>query len=477
MRRVSGVGRGAVAVASLAAFGARAATSVPNGRASVHVTDAEGHPLLGASVRFTPQPVPTAASRAPGSAPNEGASAVPNVVPNGVRDTVVTTDAAGLAAVGGLAPGVYRVRVSHPAIVRAGVEPPSVDLVVGSDALAPGAAATVAPPSLARLVARCGPGQLADTIGSRLVYGTVVDATSARADGVGAAPVAGARVTVAWTVFEGGRSVRRATTDAGGTFVVCGIPDVATPSVGAEGAAGRLVAPVGGVSLGTWRAAFVPLELRPPPADATPTTLVMTGKVIDSVTGAPLPGALVQMIAAGQPTGRIYAVTADSAGVFAIPDLVSGRYVLRFEHPTVARYDVDLPDYVTDLPPGWREALITLAGPTPAQVLARTCPQAGDTVGLLLGRLRAAGDPQPEPGGHIRVSWGRGARVVADTIGGDGVFRVCGVPRAVRVTVTVDPPAGWQHAALDLLTARRGVTATDVVVRRARSDRAASDGP
>ena len=448
---------------------ARLAARVRGGRAAVRVTDAAGHPLAGASVRLTQQPDSEAAGFVMDSTHTRLRRA-----PLLRADTVVTTDATGAVEVSALPPGPYHVRIAHPTVARAGVEPPVTDLVVVADSLAPSARVAIAPPTLAALAGRCGAGQLVDTTASRVLYGTVTDGTTVRADTAGTVPAAHARVTVAWTTLEGGRSVRRTTTDARGSFVVCGIPEIGTPTVGAEWGKQPLVAPTRRVSLDTWRAAFIALDLRPssapvePPlvAASTPATLTVTGTVVDSVVDAPLPGATVQMVDAANPLGHVYEARSDSIGTFRISNVPPGRYLVHFEHPTLADYGFELGDHVSDLQPGWREAEMTLAGPSAAQVLARACPQAGDSTGLVLGRLRIAGDSTPLIVGRVRASWDGRAQGVVGAVGTDGVFRLCGVPRGTRVTLAAELSPGRLGAPIAVVTSPHGVSVTDVVLRR-----------
>lgn len=452
---------------------ARLAQRVRDGRARVRVLDVAGCPLARASVHLTQQPDSAAAGFV---LDVTGTHLIRDRLY--AADTVVTTDNTGTVAIAALPPGPYRVQVAHPALDSAGVEPPTASLVVvpaTADSLAASATATITPPALAALGQRCARGLASDTAPARLIYGTVTTTAGAPA---------AARVTASWRTATGGRSTRRVTTDDRGTFVVCGLPTDQPAEVGAESMRGGLVAHARTLAPGTWSASFLPIVVRAESEDRSPdavalaagpppAVLAVMGTVVDSVIGGPLAGAVVQMVDAAHPASVVYTATADSAGAFRIPAVPPGRYLVDFDHPALDAYGIALDPGVADLAVGRHDAVLALAVPGPARVLASACPRGGDGAGLIIGRVRDADDGTFASGGRVRASWAGAKRAAEEytlgsPIGGGGVFRLCGVPRGTRVTLVAELPDGRRSGSVDVVVAAGGVSARDLAVPRPR---------
>jgi hypothetical protein len=198
------------------------------------------------------------------------------------------------------------------------------------------------------------------------------------------------------------------------------------------------------------------------------------GTVYDSVAGAPLRGALVQLAAVDDSTGRgRYAAAADSAGRFAIPGVVPGEYAAAFFHVRLDSLGIESATqrvHVTG--PSTR---LDLATPSTATLVRAVCPveAVSDSTGLLMGHVRATGTSAALASASVTAMWTSWTSLTGEAgtwqprerraeVGSanDGWFALCGVPadvpllvRAshgadssglVRVTV---PGGGLQHVA------------------------------
>jgi hypothetical protein len=150
------------------------------------------------------------------------------------------------------------------------------------------------------------------------------------------------------------------------------------------------------------------------------------GTVWDSTAARPLAGARVS--AAG------HQAVADSLGRFSIPNLPAGDYQLTFTSPRL--------DSLRFTPAPVRASVRegattrqTLSIPPFAVVWAARCEAGPGSAGALVGTVRGSSG-QPSPGARVTVAWAGAqpgtAAAVADA---EGVYRVCGAPAGVPLTV------------------------------------------
>lgn len=165
----------------------------------------------------------------------------------------------------------------------------------------------------------------------------------------------------------------------------------------------------------------------------------VSGVVHDSLARAPLAGATVQLVAAGDPTAGVRTAVSDTLGRFALDGVPDGRYSLGFLHPLLDSLGVEAPLRAVQVD-GARPVRVDLAIPSPARLRdalcgARAAPEAG---ALLIGIVRDARDGGPAAGVRVTGEWlemsftregvvRRTPRPVATTRA-DGWFAMCDVP-------------------------------------------------
>ncbi len=144
-----------------------------------------------------------------------------DVVIEGARATVVT-DSLGKFRVDGLTPGAYQVGVFHALLDTLGISLATQPFRVGSDS---STSVVLAVPSAATIIRRSCPVR-PRAQGTSAVIGLVVDPETLQ-------PVAGSEVSIAWTQIEASKEtgirqsprLLRDSTDASGSFKLCGLPN------------------------------------------------------------------------------------------------------------------------------------------------------------------------------------------------------------------------------------------------------------
>jgi hypothetical protein len=144
-----------------------------------------------------------------------------DIVIEGARATLVT-DSVGKFRIDGLAPGTYQVGVFHPLLDTLGISLVTQPFHIGADS---SSSVVLAVPSAATIIRRACPVR-PRAQGTSAVIGRVLDPETLL-------PIAGSEVSIAWSQIEASKEtgVRRSprllrdSTNASGTFRLCGLPN------------------------------------------------------------------------------------------------------------------------------------------------------------------------------------------------------------------------------------------------------------
>ena len=179
-------------------------------------------------------------------------------------------------------------------------------------------------------------------------------------------------------------------------------------------------------------------------------TLRMTGLVHDSLTGFPLPGAVVQLIE-GDGTGGARSVIADDRGRFQFADLAPGRYRVGFHHPRLDTLGIEAPVRTLQMSADATDVL--LAVPSAAHIRSALCGagNGGREATLLMGVVYDARRGAAVADAVVRVEWTEielGKRTATPrrvqrqvVTGANGWYGVCDVPREGVVQLAVRTPS------------------------------------
>ncbi|MDF1505772.1 TonB-dependent receptor, partial [Roseisolibacter sp. H3M3-2] len=188
-----------------------------------------------------------------------------------------------------------------------------------------------------------------------------------------------------------------------------------------------------------------------PPALAQPAVRVtLQGVAWDSLSGAPLVGALVQFAHETEPSRPARTAVSDSLGRWRIDTMPSGPYIGGFFHPTLDALGLEPPTFRA-LIAGDSTARLDLGIPGPSRMRALLCgAAAGDSTGGIIGTLRDATSQEPLAGATLSVGWrevviARGSirserRRVPVVARSTGTFLACGVPTDTPVELDAVAP-------------------------------------
>jgi hypothetical protein len=182
-------------------------------------------------------------------------------------------------------------------------------------------------------------------------------------------------------------------------------------------------------------------------ADSMRTTVV--GTVYDSIARRPLPSAVVQLVGAGDTTAASrYGARTDAAGRFTIAGVAPGEYVAVFGHPALDSLGLEAERLAVRVAGATQR--VDLASPSARTVARIVCPRAEqpDSMGLVMGHVRRAGDESPLVGATVDVRWTEWTSVTGD-IGSwrprqrhaaaetteNGWFALCDVPGGAPLMV------------------------------------------
>lgn len=166
----------------------------------------------------------------------------------------------------------------------------------------------------------------------------------------------------------------------------------------------------------------------------------VSGVVRDSISGKPVVGAVVQLVAADSIARSGRTTVTDSLGRFSLADVPAGRYVLGFFHPMLDSLGVEAP---------WRKVVVDGRSPAradlaiPSSERLRTAICGPRTVpgsdAVLVGIVRDARAGEAIAGVTVTGEWAefavtsRGIRRhiqrLVSTTAVNGWFALCGVPR------------------------------------------------
>jgi len=194
------------------------------------------------------------------------------------------------------------------------------------------------------------------------------------------------------------------------------------------------------VLLLAWARPAAAQQAAPPAAGAT-----ISGVVMDSIAGAPLAAATVQLVAAGGQTDAARTATTDSAGGFSFTAVPEGRWALGFFHAALDSLGLE-PIVRGVTVAGQAPVRADLAIPSLPRLKAALCPGNG-AGGVILGIVLAARGGAPVRGATVLGEWqeysiGRremsrtGARRTAVTAENGG-FVLCDVPAPGTVMLQV----------------------------------------
>ena len=187
--------------------------------------------------------------------------------------------------------------------------------------------------------------------------------------------------------------------------------------------------------LATWTARLA--------AQSSADSYSLRGVVFDSVRGAPLPDALVQ-ISVTNDRARAMSTRSNARGEFAFDSLRTGSYLIGFLHPRLDSLLLAPPlrSIVVD---GTSTQPVALAIPGEATLLATFCGVDAASSTVMLGRVRSTDASREATDASIRAEWSELAmttrslstspRSATTRVAQDGAFVLCGLPPDVRLYV------------------------------------------
>jgi hypothetical protein len=170
------------------------------------------------------------------------------------------------------------------------------------------------------------------------------------------------------------------------------------------------------------------------------------GVVRDSLLGAPLRGAIVQLVAEPSSTPFGLTVESDSLGAYRFVDVPVGRYVVGFHHPRLDSLGLEPPVHGVDVGEV-SDIRADLAIPSGKRLRSAVCggEASGATGAMLMGFVRSAQNLAPIAGADVEAQWmelqmGRstmGNRLMrrTTTAAGNGWFVFCNLPGPGSVTL------------------------------------------
>jgi hypothetical protein len=202
----------------------------------------------------------------------------------------------------------------------------------------------------------------------------------------------------------------------------------------------------------------------------------------DSLSAAPLVGALVQFASETDPALAARSTVTDSRGRWRIDTMPVGPYVGGFFHPTLDALGLEPPSFRVRLQ-GDSTARLDLAIPGPVRLRTLLCgaPAANDSSGGIIGVLRDADRQESLDGATLSVAWReltieRGSirnqlRRVPVAARSTGVVLACGVPTDTPVEVDAAAP-GRASGVVEVRVPVRGMARRDMLLTDSATARA-----
>lgn len=172
----------------------------------------------------------------------------------------------------------------------------------------------------------------------------------------------------------------------------------------------------------------------------------VAGIVFDSVAMRPLSGAVIQLVAASDPT-RIRSTTTDIGGAYSIDSVSVGLYLLGAFHARFDSLGLNAPLLRVDVKAAG-DVRAPMAVPSGATIVSRLCGSAdvapGQKPSLFMGFVRSARGEQLTKPAQVRVQWfemtvnakriERRSPSRLTTTSESGAFAVCGIPTSGPIT-------------------------------------------
>ena len=218
---------------------------------------------------------------------------------------------------------------------------------------------------------------------------------------------------------------------------------------------------IGGEVAGVYTSAGVAVAMEP---GAT-----LAGVVWDSVAGGPLRGARVSL------DGTQYATETDADGRFVLRDLPEGTFGVLLRAPRLDSLAYAPGPEPVVLARG-QTASLSLAVPPRARLAGAACGEPAEGMASVSGTVRSPGGV-PVAGARVIAAWGEGAaHTQRETASGPtGLYRLCGVPAGVPVSVTAVGAEGTA-ASSDLRLASGAPQSHDLTLRGGGSGPQAAPG-
>ena len=181
------------------------------------------------------------------------------------------------------------------------------------------------------------------------------------------------------------------------------------------------------------------------PGHVTRNDARVNGTVFDSITGAPLPGAVVQLVGRSD-RNRSVTTRSDADGRFVFDSVAPGAYVAGFLHPRLDSLHLAAPLRDVTVPASGAIGLRLFVPSRRALVAAHCGPTAARDMGaaLFLGRVRPASNDATPVKSTVSIKWveltiDRGIRRQLPTVeaqtDASGGFAICGLPADTRLLV------------------------------------------
>jgi hypothetical protein len=173
--------------------------------------------------------------------------------------------------------------------------------------------------------------------------------------------------------------------------------------------------------------------------------VTISGVVRDSITGAALSGALVQLVSADSFPDFARSSFSDSLGRYTLVDVPDGKFTIGFEHPLLDSLGVE---------PTLREVVVSrhravrfdLSTPSAFRMREAICGSAASAGGVFAGVVRDASSGEPVAGAHVTGEWleltfrttgvQRTRPSLTATTRDNGRFALCDVPSGGTMFVT-----------------------------------------